>query len=171
MAAPEFARRAEVQIRRPRVRTEGEEVALPTFLAFADTDPLNRRVVEQLLVGVATRQNSASTLQASGSNSVVESRLPKPLVAGSIPVSRSSFNSLPLQQLSVVVVVLYRRTTGGVILPACKFLQMFPGFIKATHRLMEAKPRGVQIDRSRSGVSMPQELDISRTNSGGHFTY
>ena len=28
---------------------------------------------------------------ASGSNSVVESRLPKPLVAGSIPVSRSSF--------------------------------------------------------------------------------
>ena len=49
-----------VQIRRPRVRTEGEEVALPTFLAFADTDPLNRRVVEQLLVGVATRQYGRS---------------------------------------------------------------------------------------------------------------
>ena len=47
-----------VQIRRPRVRTEGEEVALP--LAFADTDPLNRRVVEQLLVGVATRQYGRS---------------------------------------------------------------------------------------------------------------
>jgi len=45
-----------VQIRRPRVRADGEEVALPTFHAFADTDPLNRRVVEQMLVGVATRQ-------------------------------------------------------------------------------------------------------------------
>jgi transposase-like protein len=45
-----------VEIRRPRVRADGEEVALPTFHAFADTDPLNRRVVEQMLVGVATRQ-------------------------------------------------------------------------------------------------------------------
>ena len=38
------------------------------------------------------RENSvtpALSLDTSGSNSVVESRLPKPLVAGSIPVSRS----------------------------------------------------------------------------------
>src|SRR5713101_696353 len=49
-----------VQIRRPRVRADGEEVALPTFQAFADTDPLNRRVVEQMLVGVATRQYGRS---------------------------------------------------------------------------------------------------------------
>ena len=49
-----------VQIRRPRVRAEGEEVALPTFHAFADTDPLNRRVVEQMLIGVATRQYGRS---------------------------------------------------------------------------------------------------------------
>src|SRR5215203_2904396 len=49
-----------VQIRRPRVRADGEEVALPTFQAFADTDPLNRRVVEQMLLGVATRQYGRS---------------------------------------------------------------------------------------------------------------
>jgi putative transposase len=49
-----------VQIRRPRVRAEGHEVALPTFEAFADTDPLNRRVVEQMLIGVATRQYGRS---------------------------------------------------------------------------------------------------------------
>ena len=49
-----------VQIRRPRVRTHGNEVALPTFQAFADTDPLDRRVVEQMLVGVATRQYARS---------------------------------------------------------------------------------------------------------------
>ena len=45
-----------VAIRRPRARRDGTEVALPTFQAFADRDPLNRRVVEQMLVGVATRQ-------------------------------------------------------------------------------------------------------------------
>jgi putative transposase len=49
-----------VQIRRPRVRAAGEEVALPTFQAFADADPLNRRVVEQMLIGVATRQYGRS---------------------------------------------------------------------------------------------------------------
>ena len=43
-------------IRRPRARRDGTDVALPTFQAFADRDPLNRRVVEQMLVGVATRQ-------------------------------------------------------------------------------------------------------------------
>ena len=49
-----------VQIRRPRVRARGEEVTLPTFQAFADSDPLDRRVVEQMLVGVATRQYGRS---------------------------------------------------------------------------------------------------------------
>jgi transposase-like protein len=43
-------------MQRPRVRAEGGEVPLPTFQALAQTDPLNRRVVEQMLVGVATRQ-------------------------------------------------------------------------------------------------------------------
>src|SRR5437867_6293594 len=49
-----------VAIRRPRVRRDGTEVTLPTFQACADTDPLNRRVVEQMLVGVATRQYARS---------------------------------------------------------------------------------------------------------------
>jgi transposase-like protein len=49
-----------VAIRRPRVRAEGQEVTLPTFQAFADVDPLNRRVVEQMLLGVATRQYGRS---------------------------------------------------------------------------------------------------------------
>jgi transposase-like protein len=49
-----------VAVRRPRVRAGGQEVALPTFQAIADTDPLNRRVVEQMLVGVATRRYARS---------------------------------------------------------------------------------------------------------------
>jgi putative transposase len=49
-----------VAIRRPRVRAKGREVALPTFQTLAEADPLNRRVVEQILVGVATRQYARS---------------------------------------------------------------------------------------------------------------
>ena len=49
-----------VAVRRPRVRADGHEVALPTFQAMAHTDPLNRRVVEQMLVGVSTRQYARS---------------------------------------------------------------------------------------------------------------
>lgn len=49
-----------IAIRRPRVRTNGAEVPLPTFQLMASEDPLNRRVVEQMLVGVATRQYARS---------------------------------------------------------------------------------------------------------------
>ena len=49
-----------VAIRRPRARTAEGEVPLPTFQAMAKTDPLDRRVVEQMLIGVATRQYARS---------------------------------------------------------------------------------------------------------------
>ena len=49
-----------VAIQRPRVRTAKGEVPLPTFQTMAHTDPLDRRVVEQMLVGVATRQYARS---------------------------------------------------------------------------------------------------------------
>ena len=46
--------------RRPRVRRDGQEVALPSVQACTNTDPLTRRVVEQLRIGVATRQYGRS---------------------------------------------------------------------------------------------------------------
>ena len=49
-----------VAVSRPRVRADGREVPLPTFQALAHTDPLTRPVVEQMLVGVATRQYARS---------------------------------------------------------------------------------------------------------------
>ena len=49
-----------VAMRRPRARRDGAEVPLPTVRAFTDTDPLNRRVVAQMLIGVATRQYARS---------------------------------------------------------------------------------------------------------------
>jgi putative transposase len=49
-----------VAISRPRVRANGAEVPLPTFQVMASEDPLNRRVVEQMLLGVATRRYARS---------------------------------------------------------------------------------------------------------------
>jgi transposase-like protein len=50
-----------VQVRRPRARTiGGEEVALPSWAAFAAEDPLHDRAVNQMLVGVSTRRYARS---------------------------------------------------------------------------------------------------------------
>jgi putative transposase len=43
-----------VALRRPRARANGAEAPWPTFQAMASEDPLNRRVAEQMLVGVAS---------------------------------------------------------------------------------------------------------------------
>ena len=50
-----------VALRRPRVRRDGQEVALPSVQAFTNTDPLTRRVVEQMLIGVAATEALTST--------------------------------------------------------------------------------------------------------------
>ena len=69
-----------VAIRRPRARTAEAEVPLPTFQAMAKTDPLDRRVVEQMLVGVATRQYARSlepldaTMESRGTSKSTVSR-------------------------------------------------------------------------------------------------
>jgi hypothetical protein len=44
-----------VSVRRPRVRQDGREVALPAWSKFADRDPLNERTVEQIALGVTAR--------------------------------------------------------------------------------------------------------------------
>ena len=49
-----------VPMRRPRVRTAQHEVPLPTWQAVAARDPLEQRMLEQMLVGVATRQYARS---------------------------------------------------------------------------------------------------------------
>ena len=49
-----------VAIRRPRARRDGTEVPLPTARSFTAADPLNRRVVDQMLIGGATCQYARS---------------------------------------------------------------------------------------------------------------
>ncbi|MGH7477876.1 MAG: IS256 family transposase [Longimicrobiales bacterium] len=53
-----------VNVKRPRARsTDGEEVVLPSWSAWSAQDPLERRAVEQMLIGVSTR-NYARSLEA-----------------------------------------------------------------------------------------------------------
>ena len=49
-----------VMVRKPRVRQQGKEVPLPSWEQFADEDPLNERTVEQMMVGVSTRNYGRS---------------------------------------------------------------------------------------------------------------
>ena len=49
-----------VSMQRPRVRNKDGEVALPSWERFAAEDPLGKRAVEQVLVGVSTRKYGRS---------------------------------------------------------------------------------------------------------------
>ena len=49
-----------VEVRRPRVRQDGREVQLRTWEQLSSDDPLNRRAVEQMLIGVSTRKYGRS---------------------------------------------------------------------------------------------------------------
>jgi putative transposase len=50
-----------VQLSRPRVRSVGgEELALPSWVAMRQEDPLHERVLEQMVVGVSTRKYARS---------------------------------------------------------------------------------------------------------------
>jgi len=97
-----------VAIQRPRARTAEGEVPLPTFQAMAKTDPLDRRVVEQMLVGVATRQYArsleplpADTMSRGTSKSSVSRRFVAKTAA-----QLAAWQSTPLDSLDLVGLLL-----------------------------------------------------------------
>ena len=67
-----------VAVQRPRVRADGREVPLPTFQGLARADPLHRRVVDQMLVGVPTRQYARSLERGTSKSSVSGGSSPRP---------------------------------------------------------------------------------------------
>ena len=97
-----------VALRRPRVRATGAEVPLPTFRVMAGEDPLNRRVVEQMLVGVATRQYARSldplppTMVSRGTS---KSSVSRRFVAKTTAQLRA-WQSAPLEGLDLVALIL-----------------------------------------------------------------
>ena len=97
-----------VALRRPRVRATGAEVPLPTLRVMAGEDPLNRRVVEQMLVGVATRQYARSldplppTMVSRGTS---KSSVSRRFVAKTTAQLRA-WQSAPLEGLDLVALIL-----------------------------------------------------------------
>jgi putative transposase len=55
-----------VGLTRPRARRNGEEIALPTYASLQKEDPLNERTLEQMLIGVSTRNYRRSLESAPG---------------------------------------------------------------------------------------------------------
>ena len=97
-----------VIIQRPRVRSAAGEVPLPTFQTMAATDPLDRRVVEQMLVGVATRQYARS-LEPLGpemkSRSTSKSAVSRRFVARTT-AQLAAWQSAPLDALDLVALLI-----------------------------------------------------------------
>ena len=97
-----------VTIQRPRVRTSAGEVALPTFQTMAATDPLDRRVVEQMLVGVATRQYARSLeplgpeMQSRGTSKSAVSRR----FVARTTAQLAAWQSAPLDALDLVALLI-----------------------------------------------------------------
>jgi len=97
-----------VAIARPRVRTATGEIALPTFGTMTSTDPLDGRVVEQLLVGVATRQYARS-LEPLGpemeTRGTSKSAVSRRFVARTT-VQLAAWQSAPLDALDLVALLI-----------------------------------------------------------------
>ena len=97
-----------VAMQRPRVRAEGRDVPLPTFQAVAQADPLNRRVVEQMLVGVATRHYARSLESVPAgvvSRGTSKSSVSRRFVAKTTAQLRA-WQSAPLDGLDLVALLL-----------------------------------------------------------------
>ena len=97
-----------IAIERPRVRTAAGEVPLPTFQTMAQCDPLDRRVVEQMLVGVATRQYARS-LEAlppeMASRGTSKSAVSRRFVAKT-QAQLETWQARPLEDLAIAVLLL-----------------------------------------------------------------
>jgi transposase-like protein len=94
-----------ITVEKPRVRSiEGEEVELPHWRGITDEDPLERRVVEQMLVGVSTRKYKRSLESAPGETE------PK-------SVSRSSVSRHFVERTCRAVEEMLARPLGDLDLP------------------------------------------------------
>ena len=106
-----------VTIQRPRVRTATGEVPLPTFQTMAATDPLDRRAVEQMLVGVATRQYArsleplGSEMQSRGTSKSAVSRR----FVARTTAQLAAWQSAPLDGLDLVALLIDGVHLGFVL--------------------------------------------------------
>ena len=98
-----------VSVDKPRVRrVDGGEVTLPTWEAFRRADPLNERVIEQMLCGVSTRKYERSLEpldQERKAIGVKKSSVSRRFIAVTSQ-KVSSFLSRPLDELDLPVIMI-----------------------------------------------------------------
>ena len=98
-----------ISVRKPRCRTVGGlEVQLPSWQEFAAEDPLRRRMVEQMLLGVSTRKYERSLED-----------LPAPLE--SVASKKSSVSRRFVAKTQKQVDMFLGRSLEGVNLPVLMF--------------------------------------------------
>jgi len=109
----------QVRLRRPRVRSvAGEELALPSWEAMKNQDPLEERAVQQVLCGVSTRKYNASLeelpcgQESAGTSKSSVSRRFVARTRGQI----QAFLSRPLGDLDLPVLMLDGTTLGRHLL-------------------------------------------------------
>ncbi len=98
-----------VSVAKPRVRrVAGGEVVLPTWEAFRAADPLNERVVEQMLCGVSTRKYERSLEpldQEREAMGVKKSSVSRRFITATSQ-KVSSFLNRPLEELDLPVIMI-----------------------------------------------------------------
>ena len=107
-----------IAMRRPRARRDGTEVPLPTVRAFTDADPLNRRVVDQMLIGVATRQyaRSLEPLGADVTTRGTSKRRPRAVSRRFVAQTQAqldAWRATPLDALDLAVLLIDGVHVGG----------------------------------------------------------
>lgn len=97
-----------VVVRKPRVRQSGKEVTLPTWAEFADHDPLDARTMEQMVIGISTRNYARSIdelpdeLDAHGTSKSAASRR----FVGRTKAHLDAWLNRDLSELSIVAIML-----------------------------------------------------------------
>jgi putative transposase len=107
-----------VHVRRPRVRGTDGEVQLPTWEQLSREDPLNDRAVEQMLVGVSTRDYAQSLEPLPpdvATSSVSRSSVSRRFVAQT-SAQVDAFLSRPLSKLDVPVIMIDGTALGDHVL-------------------------------------------------------
>jgi putative transposase len=97
-----------VTVKRPRVRNSDGEVALDSYQYFSDTDPLEERALEQMVVGVSTRKYRRSLEEVPatmGPRSTSKSAVSRRFVAATRKQLRTCLKA-PLGGLGIKTVML-----------------------------------------------------------------
>ena len=133
-----------IQVSRPRVRSKsGEEASLPHFEAFREEDPLPERVLNQILVGVSTRNYESSLDKPSAK---LKSRGTSKSAASRLELAALMMDGLEVAGQTVVVTL--GITIDGTKVPLGIWLGSTENSRMCTAMLQNLLERGLRIDES-----------------------